>query len=340
MGRYTASNYGVLKIVFEMNLKLFQQECSKKILVVLRDFDPKRNIKSKIQELILQDIKNIWNDIKKPEKYQNSEPSNFFEFEFITLPHKKYCEEQFETEVKDLRHRLNEASSDYIFKHVSKEKNVPADGIKQYINQLWTDIVNEKELNIPSQKEMLSNYRCNEIRDQVLTENEHLIKEVSYLSSKENLDNFKERCLKIFDTVISQYDKVASNYVDKIYLSVRKQIESTLSQQFYMCFANQAKRMIPISQKYMRQELQKEIKNSKFEHFIHLLEGDNFFQITENLKSKYLKNLMKILIDKKVFDYWNVSQEEYSDVFDEIIESQRKVCLEEKKNQIIVRKFI
>ena len=30
VGRYTASNYGVLKIVFEMNLKLFQQECAKK----------------------------------------------------------------------------------------------------------------------------------------------------------------------------------------------------------------------------------------------------------------------------------------------------------------------
>ena len=26
VGRYTASNYGVLKIVFEMNMKLFQQE--------------------------------------------------------------------------------------------------------------------------------------------------------------------------------------------------------------------------------------------------------------------------------------------------------------------------
>ena len=39
IGRYTASNYGVLKIVFEMNLKLFQQESEKKIVIVLRDFD-------------------------------------------------------------------------------------------------------------------------------------------------------------------------------------------------------------------------------------------------------------------------------------------------------------
>ena len=47
-----------------MNLKLFHQECAKKILIVLRDFDQKRNVKSRIQEFILQDIINIWNDIK------------------------------------------------------------------------------------------------------------------------------------------------------------------------------------------------------------------------------------------------------------------------------------
>ncbi len=45
VGRYTASNYGVLKIVFEMNLKLFEQKTAKKIIIFLRDFDPTRNKK-------------------------------------------------------------------------------------------------------------------------------------------------------------------------------------------------------------------------------------------------------------------------------------------------------
>jgi hypothetical protein len=131
-----------------MNLKLFQQECAKKILIVLRDFDPKRNVKSKIQELILQDIKNIWADIKKPEKYINSNPGDFFEFEFTTLPHKKYCEDQFESEIKDMRKRLDSSDPNYLFNFNSIEKNVPADGIKQYVMQLWNDILNEKDLNI------------------------------------------------------------------------------------------------------------------------------------------------------------------------------------------------
>lgn len=148
VGRYTASNYGVLKIVFEMNLKLFQQECAKKIIIVLRDFDPKRNIKSKIEELILKDIDKIWVEIKKPEKFKNSGPETFFHFEFITLPHKKYCEKEFEEEIGLMRTRLFPDSKQYMFDHISAEKNVPADGLKQYILQIWNDIVNEKDLNI------------------------------------------------------------------------------------------------------------------------------------------------------------------------------------------------
>ena len=66
-----------------MNLKLFQQECAKKILFVLRDFDDKYDVKEKISEMILQDIYSIWEGIKKPEKYKDFTPDKFFEFEFF-----------------------------------------------------------------------------------------------------------------------------------------------------------------------------------------------------------------------------------------------------------------
>jgi hypothetical protein len=137
-----------LKIVFEMNLKLFQQECAKKILIILRDFDPHRNVKAKIEELILKDINNIWNDIVKPEKYRDSSPQNFFKFEFITLPHKKYKEQEFESEIKEMRKRLLPNNDGYIFDHIKAEKNIPADGIKHYYGQIWNDILNEKDLDI------------------------------------------------------------------------------------------------------------------------------------------------------------------------------------------------
>ena len=115
VGRYTASNYGVLKIVFEMNLKLFQQNYSKKILILLRDFDPSRNKKDKIESMILQDIHNIWDEIKIPDKYKGKKPEDFFTFEFITLPNKIYVPDKFDQEVAVLKERLKHDNENYIF---------------------------------------------------------------------------------------------------------------------------------------------------------------------------------------------------------------------------------
>jgi hypothetical protein len=43
IGRYGASNYGLLRVIFEVNLKLFGQSSAKKLLFVLRDFDDRGN---------------------------------------------------------------------------------------------------------------------------------------------------------------------------------------------------------------------------------------------------------------------------------------------------------
>lgn len=109
---------------------------------------------------------------------------------------------------------------------------------------------------------MLANYRCNEIKSQVLQENEGALREFYTMSIKGNLESFKELCLQLYDKILSQYDMIASNYVEKIYQSVRNQLKGDLYQKFLVCFHNQANRMIPISQKYMRHDLQIELKNS------------------------------------------------------------------------------
>ena len=76
------------------------------------------------------------------------------------MPHLIYREKEFREEIANLRKRLNKDDPNYFFKNLSSIKNVPADGLKQYVNQIWTDILNDKDLDIPSQREMLDNYRC------------------------------------------------------------------------------------------------------------------------------------------------------------------------------------
>jgi hypothetical protein len=150
IGRYTASNYGVLKTIFEMNLKLFQQECAKKILFVLRDFNLNNDNKEKITDLILKDIYNIWSEVQKPERYKDYTPDKFFEFEFVTLPHYYYNSQEFDNEVSILRSRFSKDNDNYLFSHSNQEKNVLSQDLNMYFSKIWSTILSDKDLNIVS----------------------------------------------------------------------------------------------------------------------------------------------------------------------------------------------
>ena len=324
VGRYTASNYGVLKIVFQMNLKLFEQKTAKKIIIFLRDFDEIRNRKDKIEKLILEDIHKIWKDIKIPDKYKGKEPENFFSFEFITLPHLTFKKEDFDKEIENLRKRLDKNDKNYFFSNLSSIKNVPADGLKQYVSQIWKDILSDKDLDIPSQREMLANYRCTEIKNIILMSYEKEIKDLYKSSIEKNIENIKDIFIDIKNRINAEYEKQACNYEEKVYKNIYKQLNEQVSQKLYLCFLNQTKRLIPFVQKFMREELQKKLENIDDNN-------DDYITIATNLKKKYLTQLLSKLETKKAFDNWNIREKEFSNLFDEIIEEQKKKALNKLK---------
>jgi len=88
IGRFGASNYGLLKVIFEVNLKLFGQQSAKKLLFVLRDFIEEDNDFEAIKDIIDTDVNKIWSEMHKPEEYKDSNPKDFFSFEFCLMPHK------------------------------------------------------------------------------------------------------------------------------------------------------------------------------------------------------------------------------------------------------------
>ena len=328
VGRYTASNYGVLKIVFEQNLKLFEQKTAKKIIIFLRDFDPSRNRKDKIEALILDDIHKIWKEINIPQKFEGKGPENFFSFEFITLPHLLYKKEDFDNEILNLRKRLDKNDEKYFFANLSSIKNVPADGLKQYVNQIWKDILNDKDLNIPSQREMLANYRCTEIKNKILLEHDKEIKDLIKSSSEKDIEDIKDIFITIKNNICTEYEKQGSNYEEKVYKNIYKILLEQVSQKLYIAFLNQTKRLIPLIQKFMREELQINLNNIDDSN-------DNYITIANNLKKKYLNQLLTKLNNKKAFDTWNVSEKEFSNLFEEIIEEQKKKALNKLKTSTI-----
>ena len=106
IGRHGASNYGLLQVIFEVNLKLFEQQSAKKLLFVLRDFDDRAGNFEKYRGILDKDINDIWDKIYKPEHLRQSRATDFFRFEFAFMPHKIFQEEKFITKAKELRGRF------------------------------------------------------------------------------------------------------------------------------------------------------------------------------------------------------------------------------------------
>lgn len=136
IGRYGASNYGLLEVIFECNLKLFGQQSAKKLMFVLRDFDDRGNNFDKIMNQIKIDIANIWSKIYKPDKFKDKLAEDFFDFEFSMLPHKVYQEDQFNEKVDLLKKRFCISAEDAIFPNKGSEAqhNVPMDGLQIFID--------------------------------------------------------------------------------------------------------------------------------------------------------------------------------------------------------------
>jgi hypothetical protein len=175
---------------------------------------------------------------------------------------------------------------------------------------------------------MLANYRCNEIRDQIIYENNTKIIELLNDSTTKLISDFKQRCLEIIKTILEGYDKLASNYEPQIYQEIRKQTERDLSNRFYLCFLNQTRRIMPMTQKFVRQDLQKQLSAT-----------DDFHNLAMKLRKQYLYDYNSKLQEKKVYDDWAINDVELQEIIDEVINNQRKLTLDEKKKKLVVRVF-
>jgi hypothetical protein len=60
---------------------------------------------------------------------------------------------------------------------------------------------------------------------------------------------------------------------------------------------------------------------------------DDFDKCSSNIKKIYLTNLVNQLEKIKVFDKWEITLSEYEDMFNEIIDNQRKLCIQDKKTE-------
>ncbi|TVY21444.1 Protein sey1 [Lachnellula arida] len=184
VGLYQGANMGLLKTVFEVNLQLFlkdkQSNPRSLLFFVIRDHIGATPL-SNLRNTLIADLTNIWTSLSKPPGLEKSKIEDYFDFAFAALPHKILQPDKFVTEVERLgtRFRGGHRSAKSHGLHSDHEleggvflpeyhRRIPADGFSVYAEGIWDQIVNNKDLDLPTQQELLAQFRCDEISREVL----------------------------------------------------------------------------------------------------------------------------------------------------------------------------
>ena len=111
---------------------------------------------------------------------EKSKIDDYFDFAFAALPHKILQPDRFVSEVEKLGTRFREGFRDSrrdVFKSDQESdgiflpdyhRRIPADGFSIYAQQVWDQIVSNKDLDLPTQQELMAQFRCDEISREVL----------------------------------------------------------------------------------------------------------------------------------------------------------------------------
>ncbi|CAN6614611.1 protein Sey1p [Trichomonascus vanleenenianus] len=251
VGLYQGANMGLLKTVFEVNLSLFQASSEKPsrslILFVIRDHigaTPLENLSA----TLLADLNKHWESISKPESLKETKISDFFDIQFQTLPHKILLPDQFSSQVYQLSRRFVPgrrnsketaalSSDSYVFRP-EYHRNVPIDGWNMYAANIWEQIEQNKDLDLPSQQILVARFRCGEIASQTKAQFEAEFGELesrhgtALSDGKTVISDFGQTIAGLRTRAMELYDSLASRYTAKVYqgqrLDLLSQIDSRL----------------------------------------------------------------------------------------------------------------
>ncbi|KAK3990508.1 protein SEY1 [Cladorrhinum sp. PSN332] len=245
VGLYQGANMGLLKTVFEVNLQLFlkdrQSQTRSLLFFVIRDHVGNTPLEN-LRNTLIQDLTKIWSSISKPQGLDNSKIEDYFDFAFAALPHKILQPEKFVTEVEKLGGRFTAGhrstqGQEYeggIFLP-EYHRRIPADGLSVYAEGVWDQIVNNKDLDLPTQQELLAQFRCDEISREVLVGFDTVIAPLEEQHADATRSGrlivlpdlgatgsaAREKCVKAFETQASRYHK-------GVYTMKRGELESKI----------------------------------------------------------------------------------------------------------------
>ncbi|GMN60304.1 hypothetical protein TIFTF001_029405 [Ficus carica] len=224
IGREHAANKPLLKTVFQVMMHLFSPRKTT-LLFVIRD--KTKTPLEHLEPVLREDIQKIWDAVRKPKEHKNTPLSEFFNVDVVALSSYEEKEEKFKEEVAQLRQRF--------FYSISpgglagdRRGVVPASGFSFSAQQIWKVIKENKDLDLPAHKVMVSTVRCEEIADEKFKQ---LTCDEGWLALEDavqtgSVPGFGKKLSSILDTYLSAYDMESTYYEEGVRNAKRQHLKS------------------------------------------------------------------------------------------------------------------
>lgn len=112
-------------------------------------------------------------------------------------------------------------------------RRIPADGFSVYAEGIWDQIVNNKDLDLPTQQELLAQFRCDEISKEVMVAFDLVVApleerqvEATNLGKVLVLENLSKLCSEARATCLKNFQGQASRYHKKVYTDKKAELEA------------------------------------------------------------------------------------------------------------------
>jgi hypothetical protein len=200
-----------------------------------------------LRNTLIQDLTKIWSSISKPQGLENSKIEDYFDFGFAALPHKILQADKFTSEVQVLgsrftagsRNKQSASQSDQEFEGglflPDYHRRIPADGFSVYAEGIWDQIVNNKDLDLPTQQELLAQFRCDELSREVLVTFDTVIvpleekqAEAVRLGKPSVLPDLGQTGQKARVAALKGFETQASRYHKGVYLRKKQELEAKI----------------------------------------------------------------------------------------------------------------
>ncbi|KAJ9083206.1 Dynamin-like GTPase that mediates homotypic ER fusion [Entomophthora muscae] len=241
VGLYNGANIGLLKTVFEVNLELFQQKGKGKtlLLFVIRDYLGKVPL-SHLSQTLKQDLQKAWAELAKPKGLEGCAITDFFDFMFFGLPHRILLAEDFDEQVQVLGQCFYDSQHpNYVFRP-QYHKRIPADGLQRYSESIWEQIVKDKNLDLPTQQQLLAQFRCDEIAAALF---DKLVEEFKPHREAADagvlIEDLGNNFTTLKDKALADFDAQAGRYHAEVYQKKRTGLSSKIDDYFHVYFKSQ-----------------------------------------------------------------------------------------------------